>query len=1115
MDCPEPVVLEAVARGELDPWPSGLEQHLDGCAACMQRLIEAGARHPATLADADETYDDAPRDLPTMAAGRYEFVGELGRGGQSRVLRAYDRLLRHDVAFKQFVPRSSEPRAESIARARFVREIGIMADLAHPGVIPILDLGLRDGWPYCTMHVVEGETLTEARLRVADDPAGIDRLLAHFVAVCETVDFAHGLNIVHRDLKPDNVMLGAFGQTYVLDWALAKRLQDADHSRSIAGDGSRDFEPWTTEIGAAVGTPAYMSPEHLDARVGADPSSDIWSLGAVLFFVATGRAPFDATAVGDLLASVQRAHRDGLPSQLLAGVPRELAAIIRHAMSPARGERYADAGAIARDVEAYRTDRSVGVVEYTSWQRLARSVRHHPTLVIAAGVVMIVAAVGFVVTWSALQRESRAHEQTAEALDGATAAREESERLFVEERRRAAEVTAALSGAHAERAVQLRADKYVLSARAEAALGLLALEGLDETLLDASLRHRLEWVRARLRGEILSAERDIVSGYERVRLRSDGRLRNVVRGGETYSEWTDDDVMIVRRISDGQEVASLRPDGLSVTAIALSPSGTQGATVVRDAEGTATIVSWAVDQSRRAQWKVPVKRDGVLAVADDGTVAANDPTDDVFVLRPGAERPHVLMRLPNWALALSADGARVAISGNEGELRVVDTERGAAVLGCDDHPDRLTAVTFSADGGAVLAGCVSGHVVVCSDDAQVSVTAHSSRITAVALSGDGRLAFTGGLDNRLVTTDVSGGKILARVDVPRENVYNLAYDPERDELHAFAGSGMHTWALRTDAMYPVRPTPHMVKRHFDFDDRTFLVPHGLEPLVVEVDAQDGTSRTLDLPQAGPPAYVRRHHDHIYTIDFSGVVSRFEEGAGGLRLAQIWDGEGRNFNTADLFGDMLAIEHKSPYGATLWDLSTGRKIRDFEGHEQAVFSIAFSPDGSRLATADSAGRIFVWEVASGRRAGELRAAGAAILGLAFEPAGGLVAASADGLSFWPRAEPGPPTALDHAHAYRFVAIDRVHRRVASARVDEEYVGLWNLESLRQELEVSAGMGVQDLALSSDGESLYWLSSSRMQRLDLPSPDELPAVDRRAAAALHAARSERVVLLRSPR
>ena len=115
-------------------------------------------------------------------------------------------------------------------------------------------------------------------------------------------------------------MIGAFGQTYVLDWALAKRLDGVDASASIGAEQAPTLDPWTTEVGAAVGTPAYMSPEHLDARVGADPASDVWSLGAVLFFVITSPCPFEGEGAAELLATVHAAHRDGLPSSLLAGV---------------------------------------------------------------------------------------------------------------------------------------------------------------------------------------------------------------------------------------------------------------------------------------------------------------------------------------------------------------------------------------------------------------------------------------------------------------------------------------------------------------------------------------------------------------------------------------------------------------------------------------------------------------------------------------------------------------------------------------------------------------------------------------------------------------------------
>ena len=434
-------------------------------------------------------------------------------------------------------------------------------------------------------------------------------------------------------------------------------------------------------------------------------------------------------------------------------------------------------------------------------------------------------------------------------------------------------------------------------------------------------------------------------------------------------------------------------------------------------------------------------------------------------------------------------------------------------MGCDDHPERLTVVTLDETAGLAVAGCVSGHVVACSGETTVSIKAHRSRITALTISEDGRFAFSAGYDNQLVVTDLAAQRVIARVDAPREIVYDLAYDESAGRLDAFTRGAIHRWRTNTGAIHPVRPLAHQVKRHFDFDDRTFLLPHGLEPVLIEVDARDGTARRLDLPDSRPPAHVRRDGASIYTVDFAGVVSQFEDDPAGVRKLGEWDGDGKNLNTAAFSGSLAAIEHKSPDGATLWNLRTGAKIGSVVGHDAAVFAIAFSTDQRYLATGDSRGRVIVSDVLSSQSVAELREAGASVFDLAFDGADGVVVASADGLSWWRSISDPDAVELDAAHGYRLLAVDTVHRRVAGVRDDAPHIGLWSLESGQQQLEFLSEIGIQNLAFSSDGNTLYWLSSRRMQRLELPPSAELLDVGGIVDATLRDARLERAVLVSS--
>ena len=171
----------------------------------------------------------------------------------------------------------------------------------------------------------------------------------------------------------------------------------------------------------------------------------------------------------------------------------------------------------------------------------------------------------------------------------------------------------------------------------------------------------------------MTGARDVVSGYEGERERADGPLRLVTHGGGAYLEWTEELALVVRSVTDGSEIAALQLDTDALASAVLSPHGKVAAAAYRDKQGTATIATWVVGSAAPTVVAAVTKGDGVLAVADDGTVAANRPNNDVFVVRPPDTDPRVLTNLANWRLTLSTDGSRLAISGNGGELRVLDT----------------------------------------------------------------------------------------------------------------------------------------------------------------------------------------------------------------------------------------------------------------------------------------------------------------------------------------------------------------------------------------------------------------------------------------------------------
>ena len=216
-------------------------------------------------------------DVITQALDGYAFGALIGRGGVGEVVSAHDLRIGREVAIKRLL--IAEPTEDEANR--FLREARIQARLDHPGIPPVYELGADTrGRPYFAMKRLVGETL--ASLLARPDP-NVPRLLRAFVEVCNAIDFAHTRGVVHRDLKPANIILGDFGDTYVLDWGLARVVGEAVANMEIA-----DIDALGFESGPVLGTPGYMAPEQLRRGADAGRPADVYALGAILFEILTG-----------------------------------------------------------------------------------------------------------------------------------------------------------------------------------------------------------------------------------------------------------------------------------------------------------------------------------------------------------------------------------------------------------------------------------------------------------------------------------------------------------------------------------------------------------------------------------------------------------------------------------------------------------------------------------------------------------------------------------------------------------------------------------------------------------------------------------------------------------
>ncbi|MEX2139559.1 MAG: tetratricopeptide repeat protein [Pirellulales bacterium] len=407
---------------------------------------------------------------PTSQGGRFRILRPHARGGLGEVHVALDTELNREVALKEIQARHAD---HPQSRARFTLEAEITGGLEHPSIVPVYGLGTyADGRPYYAMRFIRGDSLAERiekfhREDAPRDPGQrtleLHKLLRRFIDVCEAIQYAHDRGVLHRDLKPGNIMLGKYGETLVVDWGLAKPVSGSRGPSNVDTASTLPDEPplvptsgsgsAPTEMGAVVGTPAYMSPEQASGRLDQlGPVSDVYSLGATLYCLLTGRPPFELAqgGAGELLKRVSTGDFPQ-PRQVSPTVPKPLEAVCLKAMALKPSGRYANPAQLRDDLEHWLADEPVTAATETLVERSARFARKHRSWALAtAAALLLVAAVSIAAALLINEQKNQNADLAADNLQ--LARQEEAARRMADAKRAEAETARQEAQANARRA---------------------------------------------------------------------------------------------------------------------------------------------------------------------------------------------------------------------------------------------------------------------------------------------------------------------------------------------------------------------------------------------------------------------------------------------------------------------------------------------------------------------------------------------------------------------------------------------------------------------------------------------------------------------------------------
>lgn len=732
-----------MARGIAPTDPARTSAHepesSDLLASASKRDPDATASARPSAADDIASRSIAPGSIggDHRAFGRYDILGEHGRGGLGRVSRAHDRELDRDVAIKELLHRTS------VSEVRFFREALITARLEHPGIVPVHEAGRRsDGTPFYAMKLVAGRPLRDL---IAERHTVAERLelLHHVIAVADAIAYAHNKNIIHRDLKPSNVIVGDFGETVVIDWGLAKDLDSAEEHESAQSTTASPTDIGLTNTGAVLGTPDYMPPEQARGDK-VDKRADVFAIGAMLWELSA-------------LAKVPPQDKH-IRHRLLyrARIDADLVAILDKALDPVPENRYVDAGELSNDLKLFKSGGRIAARHYSLLALYSHWLRRHRRL---AAFVSVSLALAIAIAYTYIQNIAAEKNKAQHANIVAGIATTTMQVALNEETLSHAALLLDKDPSAASDVLQTYRGNDTLRARALRAQAIGA--GIAQRRLTPHA-DTVYWMHQIQNGEIVSigADNKIVRTSAMGQYETLGRIldsKNVVAYTDErnlLASVCEQQTICVFVLKESGAHIRTRLQGIDPQSVAFSADGKRLVAISRND----SITEWNIDDldNPTELWQVKEQGDTILDLKGDtwGIVTAKS----VIAIREGS----VFARIPLLGILtadVSPSSSMIALGTAEGSLSIASLGTFSVKSSSKACDAPLTAVRWLANSDIVVFGCKDGSIGTYDTTQKTRhvVTNITGTADVIAVSSDGHFVGVGGSAGTIHILDLTSG----------------------------------------------------------------------------------------------------------------------------------------------------------------------------------------------------------------------------------------------------------------------------------------------------------------------------------------------------------------------